>query len=216
MDKKHLTFWQEDITAEQARKWLDNPLSPSKNYVAQYIKESKNFESLLDAGAGICSLYKLLKKQGVSVKYTATEITEKFVKIGKLNNLEIYECPIQKMPFSDNSFDIVACIDVMTHQKEFKDSITELVRVAKKEVLISFFKPFLEQQQTQFELQQSATEFKIEEIPNVGMCVERHDKFVYTYFSGWHIENFLIENNWKYEFFQIFDETNFLSIKKDS
>ena len=93
MDKKHLTFWQEDITAEQTRKWLDNPLSPSKNYVAQYIKESKNFESLLDAGAGICALYKLLKKQGVSVKYTATEITEKFVKIGKLNNLEIHESP---------------------------------------------------------------------------------------------------------------------------
>ena len=214
METKHLTFWQEDITFEQARKWLDNPLSPSKNYVAQYIKENKNFESLLDAGAGICSLHKLLKMKGVDAKYTATEITEKFVKIGKLNNLEIYECPIQKMPFSDNSF--VACIDVMTHQKEFKDSITELVRVAKKEVLISFFKPFLEQQKAQLELQQSAPEFKIEEIPNVGMCVERHDKFIYTYFSGWHIENFLIGNNWKYKFFQIPAGTVFLSIKKSS
>lgn len=216
METKHLTFWQEDITFEQARKWLDSPLSLSKNYVAQYIKEKKNFESLLDAGAGTCSLHKDLVAREIDIKYTATEITERFVKIGKLNNLEIHECPIQKMPFSDNSFDIVACIDVMTHQKEFKDSITEMVRVAKKEVLISFFKPFLEQQKAQLELQRSAPEFKIEEIPNVGMCVERHDKFVYTYFSGWHVENFLIENDYKHKFFQIPDGTVFLSIKKDS
>ena len=48
------------------------------------------------------------------------------------------------MPFSDNYCDVLLCFAVMNHQEDFKEAIHEMVRVAKKEVIISFFKPFME------------------------------------------------------------------------
>jgi SAM-dependent methyltransferase len=92
------------------------------------LKINKNFfnYSILDAGCRTMNLKPLLQN---CREYFGSDITatDGVLKID-LNN---------KLPFDDNSFDLVACLDVLEHLDNPHQALRELIRVAKYSVFIS-------------------------------------------------------------------------------
>ncbi len=105
-----------------------------KNYTDRKTKAAYVFDkyrdilrgSVLDVGADNCYLRDLL---GSEVKYTG-------IGIGGNPDIEV-NLEKQTIPFDDNSFDCVMCLDVLEHLDNIHDVFDELCRVSKRYVIIS-------------------------------------------------------------------------------
>lgn len=95
-------------------------------------------ENILDVGSGVTFFTNYLSKNGF--KITATDIDP----IAEQDNLKVFEvfkddainanfklCTDEKLPFDNNSFDIVTSISVIEHVKDFQINISEINRVLK-------------------------------------------------------------------------------------
>lgn len=103
----------------------------------------KTSQSALDVGCGSCVDYTEFFKD-TKVKWAGLEITPKFVKACK----EVYHANVKlgdarNIPHLDESFDTVYCKDLFEHLEpdDWKIVAKEMVRVARKEVIIDFFHP---------------------------------------------------------------------------
>ena len=141
--KKTLSGWQDEFSMDDIENWCGNHNLQWKRNIRDRIKQKK-YSSVLDVGAGTCSEYYGFKNDNYEISYTATDITQKYVEYSRNKGIHIVQSDMENMPFDDESFDCCICSDVMTHQLDYRKSIIELLRVAKKEVIITFFKPFLE------------------------------------------------------------------------
>jgi ubiquinone/menaquinone biosynthesis C-methylase UbiE len=139
--KKEVSYWENHLDVSQFAEWCGNKKSQFKVETRQVIR-ARGYKSVLDVGAGIFSEYYGFLGDGYDIKYSATEITPKYVKIGKDNGIDVHETPIERLPFGDNSYECVICHDVLNHVKDTKSAVEELIRVASKEIFISLFKPF--------------------------------------------------------------------------
>lgn len=97
---------------------------------------------VLDVGCGGGSMYDYLKD--TDVKYSGIDISKR-----SLNRFRKYhpEVDVQctncfDIPFSDNFFDTVFCIMFLEHlhPEEYPEAIREMARVAKKQVIIGWFR----------------------------------------------------------------------------
>jgi len=88
----------------------------------------KKGESVLDVGGAIGHLSQFSKpSEIVTANLSGSENSDVIIRKGKL-------------PFQNNSFDVVCAIDVLEHlpKRERPSFIKELIRVAKKRIIISF------------------------------------------------------------------------------
>lgn len=104
-----------------------------------YIKPSSK---VLDVGSGLgygMAIMSVLAKEvrGIdvdtkAVKYAKTEYIGNNPKIKSVQTYNGY-----RTPFQDNEFDVVTCIDVLEHVKDYHKFLDELLRISKDYVLIS-------------------------------------------------------------------------------
>lgn len=143
--KEHLSWWQENINSNEGmahfKLCCGNFKTPFKKYVREYI-ENAGYKSVLDCGAGLCSEYFGFRNDRYEIDYQAIDITPSLVEKHLAENINIKEADIEKIPFGDDSVDVCICHDVLNHQLDFRKSISEMTRVASKEVIISFFLEF--------------------------------------------------------------------------
>ena len=116
--------------------WMGDPFSQDRIMVRTAFGE---FDSLLDAGCGACPEYFGLQKLGLHEKYTGIDITPKLVEYNKSRNINCSEGSLNNIPFEDNKFDIVHSRHVVEHMSNIEKPLSEMLRVAKKRVYISFF-----------------------------------------------------------------------------
>jgi ubiquinone/menaquinone biosynthesis C-methylase UbiE len=52
---------------------------------------------------------------------------------------EYFQCDVRRLPFEDNSFDVVICLEVLEHleAEEGRAMLADLARIARKQVIIS-------------------------------------------------------------------------------
>jgi len=134
----------------------------------------KKYKNLLDIGAGSCDEYFRFKKAKYDIDYKAIEITNKFIIYAKERGINIEKANLYKLPFDNESFDVTICYDVLNHQKSFKEPLSEIIRVTKNEAIISFFKPFAEEEDAKIELENSKNFFNIDYSKEDGICLERY------------------------------------------
>ena len=111
-------------------------------YKAQHIIDvckGYTFNTVLEVGAGDGSILKLLSEQGFAPGYDAVEISDSGVaaikKAGIKNLRSVQEFDGYKLPFADDSFDLIILSHVLEHVEHERLLLRELKRVAKMFVI---------------------------------------------------------------------------------
>lgn len=88
-------------------------------------------KSVLDAGCGTGRLIKILFEKGAFV--TGLDIAPEMLKVArkKFKKAEFVEGSVEKMPFEDESFDMVTAGFVIVHLKDLRKFFDEVYRVLK-------------------------------------------------------------------------------------
>lgn len=121
----------------------NNPLQ--KLLLANFYRESFkmlrsiNPESILDVGAGEGFTLNKLEQEGIGKNLEGIEYMEEAIELGKklYPNVKIKKGDIYKLPYKDNSFDVIICTEVLEHLDRPDEALTELKRVTKKYLLLS-------------------------------------------------------------------------------
>lgn len=111
-------------------------------YKAQHIIDvckGRDFKKVLEVGAGDGSILKLLADQNFAPEYVAVEISESGVEhiknrdIKGLKDVQLFDG--YKLPFGDNSFDLIILSHVLEHVEHERMLLREIKRVARHSVI---------------------------------------------------------------------------------
>jgi ubiquinone/menaquinone biosynthesis C-methylase UbiE len=99
----------------------------------------KKIESVLDAGSGEGITLRKFKDKKIGKKHEGIEYMDEAIQIGKKVNPDIVikKGDINKLPYADNSFDLVLCNEVLEHLENPQNALNELMRVSKKYLILS-------------------------------------------------------------------------------
>lgn len=89
-------------------------------------------EKVLDVGCGGGYLLKYLKTSSNVKELYGSDLFEAH----STNDFVYVKAHADKLPFADKSMDVVTCCHVLEHLKDPKASINEILRVAKKKVVV--------------------------------------------------------------------------------
>lgn len=122
--------------------WWGNETAISRILVRLHVSQ-KHYTSLLDVGCGFCVDYEPFKKSCPNLDYQGLDISSVFVKNAFERGIAVHWGRVQEIPFADSSFEVVIARHLLEHLDSYQMAIKEMVRVASKEVIITFFsKPF--------------------------------------------------------------------------
>lgn len=145
--KNHETWWETNLDSD---KYVhDNTLypAPSKEtfevWMGDHNAEDRilarglmvPYDSLLDAGCGAAPEHRVIP----SDKYFAMDITQKLVDYNVSRGIDCRQGSLMDIPFANNQFDVVISRHVTEHMAEIETPLKELLRVARKQLLLSFF-----------------------------------------------------------------------------
>lgn len=140
--EEYETWWEHSIdngvSIQTFNEWLGGIKDPSRVAMRNHVK-GKQYGSLLDVAAGLCIDYQGLLFDKIEISYTGVDITPKLVTRGKELGINIELGDIKALPFSDNLFDVVYARHILEHLASYEQAVEEMIRVAKKEVLVTFF-----------------------------------------------------------------------------
>ncbi|KLI60500.1 class I SAM-dependent methyltransferase [Brachyspira hyodysenteriae] len=106
----------------------------SCNYMSEYLKNI-DYNKLLDIGSGTGYLINMLKKYKATAEFYGLDLSEEMINISKSKNIKDAEFILgsaNKLPFNDNTFDIVTCIQSFHHYPYPDETMKEVYRVLKK------------------------------------------------------------------------------------
>lgn len=147
--KEHESWWQvnlpeakemdTDDMGKTFRGWLRGINAESRIVFREFLK-TQNYESMLDCASGLCDEYYGIKKNGIDIEYKALDITSKLVEYNKSKGVDILEGSIEKIPFDNNTFDLCYARHVLEHLDYYEVALKEMIRVARKGVVHTFFR----------------------------------------------------------------------------
>lgn len=140
--KEYEKFWEyksrDKAMMEEFARWWGNENAISRILVRLHILH-KEYKSVLDVGCGFCVDYYSFKKSCPEMEYLGIDMASSFVTLAQERGVPILMGKAQNLPCEDSSYDVVYARHLLEHLDSYQDAIKEMVRVAKKEVLIVFF-----------------------------------------------------------------------------
>lgn len=117
-------------------KWSYYPIYLEKLKFLDRFLPSKRNNRILDAGSGEGDIVERYLKKGYDIRGIDFSYSSMLVKKGD----------ITKLPYKDESFDVVLCLDVLQYLpfKSQEDALKEIKRVLKKEGMVIFSLPNLD------------------------------------------------------------------------
>lgn len=125
-------------------KWVKDPLHQwSRQYEYPFVfkeildRKKNDQPVILDAGSGLTFFPFLLKTQFPLSQIHCCDYDENlgeyYQQISTHNNLDIHfkQADIRKLPYNENTFDIIYCISVLEHTDNFEAVLSEFNRVLK-------------------------------------------------------------------------------------
>lgn len=122
----------------------------SKNPISRYLvnnfnKQIKNiiqqisFNSLLDAGCGEGITLKILENELRGKECTGVDLDKKHIEMSEANApyCKYMLGNIYNLPFTNSSFDVTLCLEVLEHLENPEKAISELHKISAKYVVIS-------------------------------------------------------------------------------
>lgn len=111
-----------------------------KKFVVHLLGEC---DSILDAGCGNGLVYKAITEAGVKIlKYKGVDLSKSFIEYNKkaYPEAEWEVCDINKLNEPDESYDDVLLVHCVEAMDNYEKPLTEALRVAKKRVVLVFWK----------------------------------------------------------------------------
>lgn len=106
-------------------------------YQIMKLLSQMDFSSLLDVG-GAEGYKAYMVKELFQAKVVSSDLSGTACKRAKdMFSLNSIASDIHKLPFKENSFDIVLCSETLEHISTYNNAVEEMLRVAKKAVVIS-------------------------------------------------------------------------------
>jgi len=112
-----------------------------KNYYRELIQIAKLTKpnKILDVGCGEGETIVKLKQSKIGKTLEGIDNSQDALKIGRkiYPGINIKDGDIYKLPYKDNSFDLVICTEVLEHLDNPKKALAELRRISSKYILLS-------------------------------------------------------------------------------
>lgn len=130
-------------TSNYEKNTTSNPVSKFflDNFYKVLLGEIKklNPESILDAGCGEGFTLNKLKQAKIGRHLEGMEFVDAAIALGKKIHpaIPIRKANIYKMPYKDNSFDLVICTEVLEHLDDPEKALVELKRVTSKYLVLT-------------------------------------------------------------------------------
>ena len=182
-----MSWWDERVsTIEQFRGWVRGIDDPSRKYVRDYMI-GKKYKEVLDVAAGLCEDFDGFKRDSSDVKYSAIDFTDKFVEHNAKRGIDIVKSECSHLPFVDSSFDVVYLRHVVEHLSYYEETVNEMIRVAKKEVVVTFFLPTTQKREDEIRIVDSLNHNFYSQ-PKFRKFLKSNEKVL-----SFHFENFGID-----------------------
>ena len=105
-----------------------------------HLLEQTEAQSVLDAGCGEGFVTRYLAQQNPALRLTGVDLSKEAIAYAQdhFGDLAHFRTgSLYKLPFSDNSFDVIVCSEVLEHLDDTERAVSELKRVARRYVLIT-------------------------------------------------------------------------------
>jgi ubiquinone/menaquinone biosynthesis C-methylase UbiE len=103
----------------------------------EYIKKM-NYASILDIPCGFCTEYSGLINDQIVIDYYGIDIAESLVENAQKQGIKVIRASIEAIPYAELSFDLCYARHIFEHLSYYQKALSELIRVAIKEVIIIF------------------------------------------------------------------------------
>lgn len=149
------TFWNNfmsNTTLHVFNDWVKDSEAESKIYLYNYL-QTTDYSSIIDMGCGTGTIYLGLQARDMKVDYTGVDSCDFFLNDLSSKGINVLNSDIRKIiQVEDNSYDIAFGRHVLEHQDNFKDLLSEMIRIGKKEALhIFFIKPLNEAEKISYD-----------------------------------------------------------------
>ena len=118
--------------------WLGDVDALSRCSMRKHIY-SKKYESILDVPCGLCIDFFGLEKDNIKIKYFGLDTSQKLTTRAHGLGINVVQGSIENIPYESSKFDVAYSRHILEHLPYYEAAINELIRVAKKEVLVVFF-----------------------------------------------------------------------------
>ncbi len=134
-------WWEHNYSnyCDQFERWWGDINAPSRVFMRNEII-CNNYKNILDVGCGFATDLQGIRFYNLPVVYTGVDITPSFISRAQLLKMNVSLADAHCLMFGDKSFDIVYARHLFEHEPDFKDIISEFIRVARHEILIIFYK----------------------------------------------------------------------------
>ena len=126
------------VSMQTFASWLGDMDAASRCAMRQHVAK-QNYETILDIPCGLCIDFFGLEKEKIKIKYFGIDTSHKLVSRAQGLGLNITHGSIEEIPHPSSQFDISYGRHILEHLPYYETAINELIRVAKKEVLVVFF-----------------------------------------------------------------------------
>ena len=134
--KPHEQWWEKNLSTFEA--WTGDEKAASRIKTRTHI-EKKGYKTILDVGCGLCIDFLGYVRNKSAIDYRGLEISQLLVHRAQQMGISVTRGSIEKIPFEDSTFDVCYARHLLEHLEYYKKAIAEMVRVARREVLIVFF-----------------------------------------------------------------------------
>lgn len=118
--------------------WVGDHTIESKVFVRKYIN-SQGHKSVVDVGCGPATDFHGYKADNFDIQYTGVDSSHIMAIRAGERGASVIVSPIEEITLPDNYADVAYCRHVLEHLPSFRDGIPELLRIARKETLVTFF-----------------------------------------------------------------------------
>lgn len=118
--------------------WLGGYSAMTRAVMREHVMQ-RGYHSLLDVGCGPAIDREGFANLKYPLDYHGVDQCEMFVIKARERNLQVQVSTTDALPFPDRFFDVSYCRHVLEHLAEPEPTIAEMIRVAKREVIVTFF-----------------------------------------------------------------------------
>lgn len=136
------TWWNNNIPGkrlEEFKNWLKDGYQSDRIYCRKYIIE-KEYKSILDCGCGLAIDYYGFKDENYQIRYMGLDSCHYLIDLHRSKDIPMIEAELDNpFPIRDNTYECVYGREIIEHLQYHRRTIDEFIRVASKEVIISWF-----------------------------------------------------------------------------